>query len=60
VTTEPDSDIRDTVPDDVPWEDSDWLLYLHTDFYSDTYFPAFPEIIESEAELADDDLLSQR
>jgi hypothetical protein len=40
---EPDADVCATV-DDMPWDDAAWLLYLKMDFYSDTYFPAFPEI----------------
>ena len=56
MTLEPDTIVPvGTTPwDDMPWDDNDWLLYLNMDFYSEAYFPAFPDLHWVEPEEEDD------
>jgi len=54
-TLEPDVPVGAAVDDDdTPWDDDAWLLYLQMDFYSEAYFPAFPDL-HWEDEPEDDD-----
>lgn len=61
---ETDTDVCATVDDipwdDIPYDDAAWLVYLNTDFYSDTYCPAFAEIPWIDSDDVDDEEWSDR